>query len=555
MREFWTLFKYQFKSQTPLLTKGAKKDWLGLCLGFLTVAFLVFVGVIYLEKILRNYFAVEIYKVYAPIDRATEMLSFLYVLVLMVLTFIFLEHTRKVFVDNKDKDVFMRLPVSQRNIFLSKFCVIVLRLYLVCATFILTINVVTSTILPLGSQFWIATVGVCVFMPLTCLFFVTVLIVPYIKIIEMLSHKYTVLFFIFTSILVVAFIVYSKLLNVIQTLLTTGSIRFMFDARFVNALQFIHKYCYPTSAFVTILFGQNVWLSYVIIVAFAILSLMLTYVVSKKLYRLTLYRQPVRDITIRKPKAIKQKSAIIALLKKEFVCVYRQPKYLFSYLSVAISMPIMVYCCFNLFEMLLYNALGIKINFALALSLVLMFGVLTNTFCSTNVSRDGLGLIKMKTLPVRTDKLFLSKILFCALISCVAVASTCVLLICLTGLNVWEGLLCLFIGCTFTIAQVLVATKIDLNHAKISLSDMEMNKQSTRTLSKVILIGALLTLVSSVSVIMFDLFSSGIWKFVNLQLIRTCMYIAPTIIGLIYLACAVIFYRVKLFRSFEKFSN
>ena len=218
-------------------------------------------------------------------------------------------------------------------------------------------------------------------------------------------------------------------------------------------------------------------------------------------------------------------------------------------------MPIMVYCCFNLFEMLLYNTLGIKINFALALSLVLMFGVLTNTFCSTNVSRDGLGLIKMKTLPLRTDKLFLSKILFCALISCVAVASTCILLICLTGLNVWEGLLCLFIGCTFTIAQVLVATKIDLNHAKISLSDMEMNKQSTRTLSKVILIGALLTLVSSVSVIMFDLFSSGIWKSVNLQLIRTCMYIAPTIIGLIYLACAVIFYRVKLFRSFEKFSN
>ncbi len=555
MKEFWPLFKYEFKLHTSFIRKGDKKDWLGFMLGILTIVFIVGVCVKFLAKILGNYLIVELNKVYEPLVRAVEILNLLYIIVFIVMTFIFLERARKIFADKKNKVAFMRLPISQRNIFLSKFLILTIHVYITCASFILTINVVLSTLLPFGASFWFATIVICAFMPLACLFFVALLIVPYIKIIEYLAHKYTLLFFLFTVVLVVAFIAYSQILGIVQTLLTTGSIRFLFNEDFITGMQSLYKFSYLSSAYVSILIRKGALLDWLVIVSFAIFSLFFMYVVSKKLYRLTLYRQPVRDISVRTPKTVKQRSSFVALLKKEFICVYRQPGYMFNYLSVAMSMPIMVYTCFTLFETLMYNTLGIRINFALALSIILVFGVLTNTFCATNVSRDGFGILKMKTLPIKANKLFFAKISFCTIISSLAVIVASVLLMALTNLQVGEGFLCILIGIAFTIAQVLVATKLDLNYAKVSLSNLEMEKQSTKTLSKVILIGVVLAVLASCSVILFAILSSGLNLTANVKFVRVCMYVVPVLIGAIYLICAILYYRRKMFRSFEKLAN
>ena len=555
MREFWTLFKYELKVQTPLLQKGGKKDILGGILAFLILTFLACIGVEFLLKILRNYFVVELNKVYAPIERATEMVNLLYLLVLAGLTCVFLERARKVFADDKNKVAFMRLPVNQRNIFLSKFAVITLHVYLSCVLFVLAINIVVSTILPVGTQFWLATIGVCAFMPLACVLFVTLFILPYIKVVELLSNRYVVLFILYSVVLAGAFVLYTMLLNAYQLLLTTGSIRFLFNERFISILQGLYKYSYPASVFVDVLLGQNSWVSWLVIVVVSLLSLVIMYFVSKKLYKMLLYKQPVYNKVIRKPKVVKQYNSFISLLKKECINVIREPRDIFSCLSVAMSMPIMAYCCFTLSETLIRNALGVSINFALALLIVLLFGVLTNTFCSTNISRDGQGILKMKTLPVKTDTLFLSKVVFCAVINCLSVILTCTLLICTTSLQVGDGLLCMLIGCVFTFAQTMVATRIDLNRATVSLSDVEKDKQSTKTLSKVILIGAVLSAIATAPVVISALFSSGIIVSGNTELLRIFMYIAPVVVSLLYLGCAVWYYRTNLSKSFERLAN
>ena len=54
---------------------------------------------------------------------------------------------------------------------------------------------------------------------------------------------------------------------------------------------------------------------------------------------------------------------LVSLMKKEFICIFREPKHLFAYFSIAASMPLMVYCCYTLFESLIYNMIGLEINF------------------------------------------------------------------------------------------------------------------------------------------------------------------------------------------------
>ena len=72
MREFWTLFKYEFKMHTPFIRRGDKKDWLGLILGILAMGFVAAVCVIFLKKILGNYCLVEYNFTQEPLDRAIE---------------------------------------------------------------------------------------------------------------------------------------------------------------------------------------------------------------------------------------------------------------------------------------------------------------------------------------------------------------------------------------------------------------------------------------------------------------------------------------------------
>ena len=64
MKEFWTLFKYEFKMQTPFLRKKRRTDILGSAFILFIVALLVYVAVVFLSKIMQNYLLLEISKIY-----------------------------------------------------------------------------------------------------------------------------------------------------------------------------------------------------------------------------------------------------------------------------------------------------------------------------------------------------------------------------------------------------------------------------------------------------------------------------------------------------------
>ena len=219
------------------------------------------------------------------------------------------------------------------------------------------------------------------------------------------------------------------------------------------------------------------------------------------------------------------------------------------------SMPIMVYCCFSLFQTLILNTLGFTANFALALSTVLIFAVLTNTFCATNVTRDGLGILKMKTLPISVYKILFSKVLFCAIVSSFAVVISCVFLTIASSLPFIDCLICIVIGLTFTLAQIFIATKLDLTHAKISMSDLEVEDQSSKTLSKVVLLGGFLTIVTSAICVFFALFASGTQFADNSTLLNVLTYLIPSLIGIIYLICSAFYFRANIEKCFKKLSN
>ena len=255
----------------------------------------------------------------------------------------------------------------------------------------------------------------------------------------------------------------------------------------------------------------------------------------------------------KKPKKVHQIPATMSLVKKEFITVFREPKHLFSYFAIAASMPMMVYCCYTMFELLIKNSIGISANFSLALLIVLIFTVLTNTFCSTNITRDGLSTLKIKTLPVDAKKVVLAKVIFCDIISSLAIILSLALLIPATSLVTLDGLVCILCAVMFSTTHIFIATRLDLNYAKISVSPKEMEIRSNRIMATAVGVGSIVAIVIGVLSLVISIFSkSGSMNLSEFNIHISFAYLIPLVICLIYFTIGILYYRKNIEESFNK---
>lgn len=560
MREFWILFKHELKMQFPLRSQKGKFDFIGSLLSLLATVLVAAVFVLLVSTIAENYVAVEIDKVSAPLARGKELLNLFFTIIILAMSVLCMEKMRSTLTQKKDKELFLRLPVKPQTIFMSKLCTLMIWNYILAFVLMGSVNIIfylalKSTLVATGSvvSYWIYSVLAWLFLPMTAFLIATILLVPYIKFIDFISNKYLLIFLLLTIIVVAAFLLYSALLSIVQTMFETGSIKFLFNERFILTLQWLLTWTYPANCFASIVLGEDLLQSFAIVLGITLVSVAAVYLVSKRLFYATLYKNDNKRQKGRRKTRFATKSPLLSLMKKEFISVFRDPQHLFSYFSIAAAMPVMVYCCYTLFDSLIWNALGMRVSFALALLVLLIFSILTNTFCATNISRDGRAALNAKLFPVKPSLILLAKVLFCDIVSSLAIVASTIVLANATKLSVLDAVICMCIALIFSVAQIFIATRMDLNHAKVAASPIEMEKHSNRTVAKVVFLGLFLALVLGVLALLITIFANmeSIEIIAQLHLQGWYAYAVPAVGGLLYLGFAILYYSVKLDRSFD----
>jgi hypothetical protein len=183
---------------------------------------------------------------------------------------------------------------------------------------------------------------------------------------------------------------------------------------------------------------------------------------------------------------------------------------------------------------------------------VLIFTVLTNTFCSTNITRDGLSTLKIKTLPVDAKKVVLAKVIFCEIISSLAIILSLALLIPATSLVTLDGLVCILCGVMFSTTHIFIATRLDLNYAKISVSPKEMEIRSNRVMATAVGIGSVVAISIGVLSLIISIFSkSGSMNLSQYNIHISFAYLVPLFICLIYFVLGILYYRRNIEKSFN----
>ena len=113
-----------------------------------------------------------------------------------------------------------------------------------------------------------------------------------------------------------------------------------------------------------------------------------------------------------------------------------------------------------------------------------------------------------------------------------------------------EGLVCIILGVIFSLGQIFIATKLDLNHAKVSASPDEVEKESSKTIAKVISIGLLMSILVGIGTIVFSVFATA--KITDSALLKVLVYLFPVLMCLVFFICSFFYCKFKLEKKFNE---
>lgn len=496
---FGVLLKKYFIELFSIFKRDKKKaDWLGVATTFVLVAGFIAGLVLMLSAFVKQYTGVRFHNVLDVETRQYELLTLIYSVLLVVGVFSGVKYLNFSIFESSDKNILITLPIKSSVLFLSKLAVVYIRQFAVTAIIILATNLTFGIVNHLGAYYIGMSVVMCFIFPLITISISSVFCLPAYFIKRSIQSRYVAYLILITAIMGVLFWGYSEILSFVQTLVTTGEIKFLFNEKTMLTIMDVVKYSYPCNMIANILLGRNIGESIGIFLAILVGVTAVGLVIVQQFYVKAIHvrsLEKTRFNALNKNFVHKKRTRFHALLEKEFLLVLRTPSYAFQYFSVAITMPLMVFFCMDIGSDLLSGLIMVESNFELALFLVLVFGGLTNTFCATNISREGPAFCALKSTPIPWKEFIGVKVLFCSIVTVLTMAVSVILVSALGYIAPWEAAVLFFIALILAEAQICFATRKDLDRPNFSEDDDCEVRESNTTVSTIVIATLLVSAV------------------------------------------------------------
>ena len=549
MSHYALLLKKQLFDAFPFGSKSARsKNILGYILAGILAAGIIAAFVIIFSRFTSTYLQIKINRVPNLAARQFELMSVAYFALIIVFIITGVTQLCYNLFENSDIRILISMPFSSFEIFAAKLtwiyikqaalslaCVLALNLTFFCAANLISAyNVIMSFIIGL-------------LLPVIPLAIASVLALPYYYVKKLVGSNYLLSFAVMTLILIGFCLLYNYAFTIAQGLIDSGKIASLFNERVMTNIHNFAIYDYPANLIAGIMLGKDVGKNIGILLAILAVSAAVGLLVIHKVF----VRVTQTGISVHIPHLKREgyhfvkRSRFGNLIAKEFITVLRTPSYAYMYFATAIIMPLMAYCSANLGTAFLGGLLGnVRFDFELCTFIVLLYSSLTNTFCSTSISRDGYMSMAQKTLPYSPAQILSAKMLFSGIVSELSILAACITLAA-CGLESAGDAVVTFISATiFAIAQIAFATRLDLNHPHFSRTDDGEIKETNSTVSIIILVG--LVMCFAIGMLLMQNTIRGLISGTEISTDKSAAYAYALCVPLALLAGAAAFFFVNL---------
>lgn len=494
MNNYTLLLKKQLLDALP--AKRSKKrlpDLTSALLMLLLIAAMVAIFVFVFTRFISTYTQIKINRVPDIAARQYEIMSMGYFVLVVVFVLGGINSLCHALFENSDLSILITMPFSSNEIFLAKLTAVYLKqaaLALVCVpTLNFTFLCVSDT---LNVYNGLMTFVVALFLPIIPLGVASIIVLPYYYLKRLVNSHYIFVFIVMTASMALFCWLYSFAFRFAENLIVSGKITSLFDDKTMLFIISFTKHNYPANLFANVMLardlGKNLGILAAFIVAFAVICLFVVRAIFIKVSHSGLAIHVPHTHT--KKLRFCNNTRFGSLLAKEFLLVMRTPNYAYMYFTTAIIMPVMAYYSANIALHMITGLVGANdLSFEICTCIIILYSTLTNTFCSTNISRDGYMSMTQKTLPFSPSYILGSKITFCSVVAELSVIICCIVFAA-TGLEKGADVAVTFVaGSLYAIAQIVFATKLDLDHPHFARSEDGEIKESNSTVSAIIALG------------------------------------------------------------------
>lgn len=500
MSKLLLLFQKDASSKLKLFKQNKQQRDIGGLLSSVVLLCIIYGVFIYVFKAFAEmYLGSTFTDPSAGADRVYELLTFVYCAVFLINVLVGVRKIYNSLVENDDCDVLMCQPISARTIFLYKLIQIYTTQVISSLLILVPVSIVTDvlTVFAGGAGYYFVMLFNVLMVPLISCAVAALFSIPYTAIMRLIDSKFAIHLLLYIAVVAVGFWIYSKFLSVLTGLLNSGKIEFVFDRNTINILHGVALKLFPSNYFVNMLFGTKIWQSILIIIGVSGGAAVITYFVIQTMYNRILQRKMEGGTKVFNNKPVyKMRSVTATLLRKEFLVVLRTPSYAFQYFATSVTLPFMVYVCVNLMRSMMSTLTILDCDYELSIFVISMFSILTNTFCATNISRDGKMFAMLKTMPVRCVDIIRSKLIFCSIVSLVSVLASCITLAAVGYLNAWQTVFIFVMAMLLSLAEIAFATRKDLNSPNFASGFKDEVSESNSNISTVVLIGLFVSLLA-----------------------------------------------------------
>ncbi|NCA66745.1 MAG: hypothetical protein EOM87_01630 [Clostridia bacterium] len=509
----WVLLRKQIAERLSVFRRDKSRlDISGNILSLLLTGAVIAVVVVVFARFIDMYCAIRINNALDVPARQFELLTFIYSALFVFGVFSGIKAINFAIFESEDQKLLITLPIAPSTIFYSKLIILYAKQVIVFLMTILPINLTFAVVAAQSAYYIVMTVAMCLLFPLITLAFSSIFCFPVFYLKRFVQSKYALLLVLVTAATGLVFWGYSSILDFMKTMLTTGELRFFFKESVMRTIIEGTKYLYPSNVMAGLLLKRDIATNILLVTLTTAVASAAGFLVVNLLFNKANHARTSanKKFLYTSVPDIRKKHIMIALVAKEFKLVFRTPSYAFQYFSVAAVMPLMVYFCMGIGSDLLETLVFSKNNFELAIFVVLLFGTLTNTFCATNISREGPAFYAMKTMPIPYEQIIGAKIIFCSI---VAFASTLAsgLVVLLSGyINFGDFAFLFFVAMALAEAQICFATRKDLNRPTFSTDEDCEITESNSTISTIIIVGLTLTAALGGLALFFSLYNGSL---------------------------------------------
>lgn len=492
------LLKKQVTEKLSYFKRDKKHvDIVGVLLTFVMTAFIMYIVIKVFGTFVAKYSEIRLHGVRDVRARQYEIMTFVYEFVFIVDVLGGVLQINRAIFESDDRIVMQSLPIKASDVLFSKILFIYIKQVVSALIILIPFIAVFASVTGKDAGYVVPGLFAGFIIPVMSLAVSSILAMPYYYVKKFFSSKYVCMLIGVTLILFVFFWCYANVLDFLKTLMSTGEIKYFFSEKTMTKIISVTQKLAPANFIASVTLKMSVGKNIGIIVSITIATGIIGVLVTSLLYGRAIKTRPTTNaiMIFAKKSAGKELPPFLSLLKKEFNLVLFTPDYAVQYFTVAAIMPLMSYFCMSIGKSFLSSLVFVQNDFELAIFLTVLFGALTNTFCATNVSRDGKSFYVEKTLPLSINEILGAKIVLSFFVSALSVGITAIVFLAKKYVSAGEGAFIFVIGAITSLSQILYATRKDLNNPRFSLDEDNVVRESNNNVSIIVVLGLVSALI------------------------------------------------------------